>query len=372
MEPAPKQAQTARRPAPDEHAHWAALARDIHRWGRQLGFAELGITDTDLGPAGDRLNTWLAAGLHGEMGYMARHGRRRTDPAELVAGTLRVICVRVDYRTAQARPGAEVIDDPARAFVARYALGRDYHKLIRGRLQRLATRIEAAIGPFGYRAFADSAPVMEKPLAEKAGLGWIGKHTNLLHRDAGSWFLLGELFVDLPLPIDRPASAHCGSCQACVDACPTAAIIGPPWRVDARRCISYLTIELDGPIPEPLRAAIGNRVFGCDDCQLVCPFNRESALATLADFAPRHGLDSTTLVELFAWSEAEWLERTAGSALRRTGYVGWLRNLAVGLGNAPVSGTVLAALRRRENHPSALVREHVAWALARQCRGSIR
>jgi epoxyqueuosine reductase len=258
-----------------------------------------------------------------------------------------------------------VLESPDRGYVARYALGRDYHKLMRRRLQQLADRIAATVGPFGYRAFVDSAPVLEKALARDAGLGWIGKHTLLLSRRASSWFLLGELFTDLPLPLDAPASAHCGTCRRCIDVCPTQAITAP-YRLDARRCISYLTIELKGPIPEPLRAPMGNRIFGCDDCQLVCPWNKFAQLAEEPDFAPRHGLDGTRLVELFAWSEEQFLKRTEGMAIRRTGYEGWLRNIAVALGNAPHAAEVVAALNARADHPSALVREHVAWALRRQ------
>jgi len=297
------------------------------------------------------------------MGYMQRHGTRRSRPAELVPGTVRVICARLDYLPAAADPQA-VLDDPSAAYVSRYALGRDYHKIVRKRLQQLADRIAQAIGPFGYRVFSDSAPVLEKPLAEKAGLGWIGKHTNLIARDAGSWFFLGEIYTDLPLPVDAPATGHCGSCRACIDVCPTRAIVGP-YRLDARRCISYLTIELRGSIPVELRPLLGNRIYGCDDCQLVCPWNRFARLTTEPDFVPRHNLDAAKLVELFDWSEEEFLRRTEGSAIRRIGYEQWLRNIAVALGNAPSDPAVLTALDRRRNHPSALVREHVAWALAR-------
>jgi epoxyqueuosine reductase len=296
---------------------------------------------------------------------MARHGRKRSRPHELQPGTLRVVCVRMDYLPQAVDAACKVIEQPGRGYVARYALGRDYHKLMRQRLQKLAERIEAAVGPFGYRAFVDSAPVLEKALARDAGLGWIGKHTLLLSRAASSWFLLGELFTDLPLPLDSPASAHCGTCSRCIDVCPTQAITAP-YRLDARRCISYLTIELKGPIPEELRAPMGNRIFGCDDCQLVCPWNKFARLASEPDFAPRHALDAARLVELFAWSEQDFLANTEGMAIRRTGYTGWLRNIAVALGNAPPDREVVEALRARVGHPSALVREHVAWALRRQ------
>lgn len=337
------------------------LAQQIKRWGKALGFQRLGICDTGLDEAEVHLARWLARGFHGEMGYMARHGSKRTRPAELVPGTLRVISARMDYLPDEPDP-APILDDPARAFVSRYALGRDYHKVMRGRLQRLADRIAESVGPFGYRAFVDSAPVMEKALAEKAGLGWIGKHSNLVNKQAGSWFFLGEIFTDLPLPTDTPAANHCGDCQACLDICPTRAIVAP-YTVDARRCISYLTIELKGSIPVELRPLLGNRIYGCDDCQLVCPWNRFAQASGESDFNPRHGLDSSELVELFRWSEEQFLQRTQGSAIRRTGYHGWLRNIAVALGNAPASEPVIEALVQRKNHPSELVREHVKWAL---------
>jgi len=290
---------------------------------------------------------------------MARHGVRRARPAELVPGTARVISCRMDYL-----PPGEEADDPARAVIARYARGRDYHKLLRARLQSLCDRIRARVGDFAYRVFCDSAPVMEVALAANAGIGWRGKHTLLLSREAGSWFFLGEIYTSLALPVDTPASEHCGSCAACIEACPTRAIVAP-YQLDARRCISYLTIEHKSAIPEDLRPLIGNRVYGCDDCQTVCPWNSFAQPSAEADFAPRNGLDAATLVELFAWSEAEFDTRLRGSAIRRIGYERWLRNLAVGLGNAPRSAEVLAALRARADHPSALVREHVRWALAR-------
>jgi epoxyqueuosine reductase len=303
-------------------------------------------------------------GRHGSMSYMERHGRKRSRPADLVPGTVRVISARMSYWPETARDAREALADPTTGYVARYALGRDYHKVLRQRLQRLADGVAERIGEFGYRVFVDSAPVLEKALARDAGLGWIGKHTNLLDRD-GSWFLLGELYTDLPLPSDSPVTEHCGSCQACIDVCPTQAIVGP-YELDARRCISYLTIELRGSIPEPLRPAIGNRIFGCDDCQLFCPWNKFARATTVGDFAVRHGLDAAGLVELFAWSREDWEARTAGSALRRAGYEGWLRNLAVALGNAPADERVVAALATRAADPSAVVREHVQWALERQ------
>ncbi len=346
-------------------AQLSSLVKDIRLWALELGFSAMGIASIDLDQDEQHLQNWLAQGLHGEMEYMARHGTRRSRPAELEPGTLRVISVRMDYWPATAADPWMVLEDSRQAYITRYALGRDYHGLIRKRLQKLADRIATRIGPFGYRAFADSAPVLEKALARNAGLGWIGKHTLLLDRDAGSYFFLGELYTDLPLPIDPPRSAHCGSCTRCIDICPTQAILGPQ-RLDARRCIAYLTIEQRGAIPVELRRLMGNRVFGCDDCQLVCPWNRYAKVTRITDFAPRHNLDHASLLELFAWSEAEFLHRTAGMALRRTGYIGWLRNLAVGLGNAPHDPRIIQSLHGRLDHPSALVREHVSWALAEQ------
>ncbi len=344
---------------------YAALARDIKRWASELGFADAGISGTDLGQHEQHLQRWLDDGHHGEMKYMARHGTRRSRPAELEPGTQRVISVRMDYLPPGSANAWSVLRDGEAGYVSRYALGRDYHKLMRSRLQQLAERIHAVVGDFGYRAYVDSAPVLEKALARQAGLGWIGKHTVLINRQAGSYFFLGELYTDLPLPVDAPASAHCGSCSRCISICPTQAILGP-YRLDARRCISYLTIELRGSIPEDLRAPIGNRIFGCDDCQLVCPWNKFAQATAEPDFAPRHRLDGARLVELFGWSEAEFLSRTEGMAIRRTGYEGWLRNIAVALGNAPRSAAAREALNARADHPSAIVREHVAWALARQ------
>ena len=340
------------------------LKSDIKALGRELGFAKLGVAATNLEADEARLTRWLALGRHGSMSYMERHGSKRSRPAELVPGTVRVIAARMNYWPAHARPARHVLADGGLGYVARYALGRDYHKVMRRRLQRLADAIEARIGGFGHRVFVDSAPVLEKALAREAGLGWVGKHTNVLDRD-GSWFLLGELYTDLPLPPDAPVTEHCGSCRACIDVCPTNAIVAP-YELDARRCISYLTIEQRGSIPEELRPAIGNRIFGCDDCQLFCPWNKFAEAATVGDFAVRHGLDAPKLVELFAWPEEEWRRRTEGSALKRAGYEGWLRNVAVALGNAPPDGRIVAALEARANHPSALVREHVRWALAQQ------
>ncbi|QKT04692.1 tRNA epoxyqueuosine(34) reductase QueG [Ectothiorhodospiraceae bacterium 2226] len=347
----------------------AALARRIKRWGAELGFQAVGIAEVELGEAEAHLLNWLKAGFHGEMDYMARHGTRRSRPAELVPGTVRVISARMDYLPPNAAPPDAVLADPQRGYVSRYALGRDYHKVLRRRLQRLAERVAEAVGPFGYRAFTDSAPVLEKALAQNAGLGWIGKHSNLLAERTGSWFFLGELYTDLPLPADAPATFHCGTCSACIEACPTGAIVAP-FQVDARLCISYLTIELHGAIPEPLRPLIGNRIYGCDDCQLVCPWNRFATPTAEADFLPRHGLDNASLVELIGWDEGTFLARTEGSPIRRIGHARWLRNIAVALGNAPPSPAAQAALRARADHPSALVREHVAWALARQERSA--
>jgi epoxyqueuosine reductase len=299
--------------------------------------------------------------MQGEMAYMARHGSKRSRPQELVPGTLRIISVRMDYLPADDNPQA-ILDDPEKAFISRYALGRDYHKLMRNRLQKLAHLIEAEVGPFGYRAFVDSAPVLERALADKAGLGWTGKHSNLVNRQAGSWFFLGELYTDLPLPVDTPEADHCGRCSRCIEVCPTQAIVAP-YQVDARRCISYLTIELDGPIPESLRPLLGNRIFGCDDCLMACPWNRFARPASEEDFSPRNGLDSATLESLFAWDEATFLKRLEGSPIRRIGHLRWLRNIAVALGNAPTTTSTVEALKSRQDHSSELVREHVSWAL---------
>ena len=340
------------------------LAAEIKQLGRDLGFSKLGVAAASLDADEARLERWLAMGHHGTMSYMERHGRKRSRPADLVPGTVTIISARMSYWPATAHDARAALADPTTGYVARYALGRDYHKVLRRRLQRLADAISERVGEFGYRVFVDSAPVLEKALARNAGLGWIGKHTNLLDRD-GSWFLLGELYTDLPLPPDTPVTEHCGSCRACIDVCPTQAIIAP-YELDARKCISYLTIELRGSIPEQLRPAIGNRIFGCDDCQLFCPWSKFARPTDVGDFAVRHGLDSAALIDLFAWSEAEWEARTAGSALRRAGYEGWLRNVAVALGNAPADDRIVAALAARTDDPSPIVREHVRWALDRQ------
>jgi epoxyqueuosine reductase len=341
------------------------LARDIRTWGRELGFSAIGITDTELQAEESRLLAWLAAGRHGDMDYMARHGARRARPAELVPGTIRVISARIDYLPPRTRDAAAVLSDSHKAYVSRYALGRDYHRVLRSKLQRLVDRIASAVGEFRHRVFTDSAPVLEVALAAKSGLGWRGKHTLLLTREAGSFFFLGEIYTDLELPVDEPASEHCGTCHACIDACPTGAIVAP-YELDARRCISYLTIELKGTIPEALRPLIGNRVYGCDDCQLVCPWNRFAQASGEDDFAVRHGLDDAKLVSLFAWSAAEFDLRLQGSAIRRIGYERWLRNIAVGLGNAGYDEEIVAALESRADDPSPLVREHVTWALREQ------
>jgi epoxyqueuosine reductase len=352
-----------------ETLDFADLVRRIRRWGAELGFQRIGIADCELGDAEARLAEWLARGWHGDMDYMAAHGAKRARPGELVPGTLRVISARMNYLPPGARDAAEVLADPGAAYISRYALGRDYHKVLRRRLQRLADRITDEIGPFRYRAFTDSAPVMEVALADKAGLGWRGKHTLLLDRTMGSYFFLGEIYTDLPLPVDAATEAHCGTCRQCMSACPTGAIVAP-YELDARRCISYLTIEHKGSIPERLRPLIGNRVYGCDDCQLACPWNRFAQPSAEPDFGVRHGLDTAALTDLFAWSEAEFHERLAGSAIHRIGYERWLRNLAVGMGNALRSvgdsdqaRAIVAALERRRDDPSALVREHVCWAL---------
>lgn len=339
------------------------LAPKIKKWGQELGFQQVGITGIRLDQEEVRLMDWLERGWHGSMTYMARHGRRRSRPAELVPGTCRVISVRMDYWPNNATDSWQVLNNPACAYLSRYALGRDYHKVLRQRLQRLADRITDHAGPFGYRAFSDSAPVLEKALAQNAGLGWIGKHTNLIQEQAGSWFFLGELYTNLPLPVDTPGKNHCGTCQACIEACPTGAIVAP-YQLDARLCISYLTIELRGSIPESLRPLMGNRIYGCDDCQLVCPWNRFAQPTDEADFQPRHGLDSAELITLFQWNEAEFYRNAEGSAIRRIGYECWLRNIAVALGNAPSDPAVVAVLTERRHHRSSLVREHVEWALS--------
>ena len=341
-----------------------ALKRDIRSWASELGFDRIGVTGTELGAAEARLLDWLDQGYHGDMGYLAHHGVKRSRPGALVPGTVRVISARLGYFPDDARDANAVLADGRRAYVSRYALGRDYHKVLRQRLQTLAQRIQACVGPFSYRVFTDSAPVMEVELAINAGLGWRGKHTLLLDRDAGSWFFLGEIYTDLALPVDQAVSEHCGTCERCIDVCPTGAILAP-YRLDARRCISYLTIEHKGSIPEDLRPLLGNRIYGCDDCQLVCPWNKFAQTAGVDDFRVRNGLDGSTLAELFAWSAQQFDARLEGSPIRRIGHERWLRNIAVALGNAPSAPEVLAALRARANHASPLVREHVRWALRR-------
>jgi epoxyqueuosine reductase len=339
-----------------------ALLEDMQIWARSLGFQQLGVSDIDLSAAEDQLQQWLARGFHGEMEFMQRHGSLRTHPEELVPGTIRVITARMDYWPETATDAWQVIGESELGFISRYALGRDYHKLIRKRLLRLSKRIEEAAGAMGYRVFTDSAPVMEKALAQKSGLGWIGKHTNVLNRQNGSYFFLGEIYTDLPLPLTEPVSDHCGSCTACIDICPTQAIVAP-YELDARRCISYLTIELRGSIPVEFRPMMGNRIYGCDDCQLVCPWNKFAQMTTESAYLPREGLDAPQLVELFSWTEAEFLQRLEGSPIRRIGYECWLRNIAIALGNAKTSQKIVAALKDRLEHPSELVREHVQWAL---------
>ena len=349
----------------------AQLVSQVQAWGKQLAFSQIGVAGVDLSAAEPGLLAWLSAGSHGDMAYMAAHGLKRARPAELVPGTLSVITARLDYLPRDTPPDWverewQRLQRPGEAIISVYARGRDYHKVLRQRLQRLADRITEAVGPFGHRVFTDSAPVLEVELASRSGIGWRGKHTLTLHREAGSMFFLGEIYVDLALPPTYPVSEHCGNCSACLSACPTQAITGPQ-RVDARRCISYLTIEHAGPIPLDLRPAMANRVYGCDDCQLACPWNKYAQRASLPDFDAREGLSGATLAELFAWDEAEFLRRTEGSAIRRIGHERWLRNLAVGLGNAlRASGdpALVAALRSRAEHPSALLREHVAWALS--------
>ncbi len=370
-----------------------ALRQELDGFAAELGFAAVGVAHVELPEDEQHLLRWLEAGYHGDMHYMSRHGRRRARPAELKPGTLRSISVRMDYWPEEAADALATLADPQRAYVSRYALGRDYHKLMRNALQRLADRMVERVGPFGYRVFVDSGPVLEKALARNAGLGWIGKHTNLIAREAGSWFFLGELLTDLPLPADAPAASHCGTCTACLPACPTGAIIAP-YQLDARRCISYLTIELAGSIPEPLRPLIGNRIYGCDDCQLVCPWNKFAQAASHPQLrAVRNALDTATLIELFAWNAEEFELRLRGSAIRRIGHERWLRNIAVALGNCAAAtgwsstcstqtsagvdhaagidhaaGThqaVVSALCARRQDPSALVREHVKWALSR-------
>ena len=341
--------------------HLNDLKKQIHHWAKELDFDGFGVCDSKLEQAAPALASWLARGWHGEMSFMARNTDKRSQPGLLVPGIHRVISVRLNYFPSQQTPPIEVLQDPTLGYIARYALGRDYHRLIRRKLQQLADRITELVGPFRYRAFADSAPVMEKPLAQAAGIGWIGKHTNLLNQHQGSWFFLGELYTNLPLPVDEPASNHCGSCTQCIDACPTGAL-DHPYQIDARLCIAYLTIEHKSAIPEPLRPLIGNRIFGCDDCQIVCPYNRE-APGGAVDFSARHNLDASGLLDLFQWSEFDFEYYTEGSPIRRLGYERWLRNLAVALGNSPADRRTLEALQRRRSGASELVDEHLVWAI---------
>ncbi len=355
--------------SPKDLTHLSLL---IKQWGKELGFQQVGITDTELSAAETHLENWIAKGYHGEMDYMQRHGLKRSRPELLQEGTVRVISVRMDYQSESAADMNQVLEDPTVAYISRYALGRDYHKMMRNRLQKLADKIQAEVSEtfscanikVDMRGFVDSAPVLEKALAEKAGLGWIGKHSNLINRKAGSWFFLGEIFINLPLPIDEATTAHCGDCMACLSVCPTQAIVAP-YQVDARRCVSYLTIELQGSIQESLRPLIGNRIYGCDDCQIICPWNRFAKLTAEADFNPRQQLNTQQLLAVFAWDEATFLKKTEGSAIRRIGHERWLRNIAVALGNAPPSPKVIEALTDKLKHASELVREHVQWALTR-------
>lgn len=351
----------------DDAIDFASLRNDITQWSRSLGFQQLGVSDIDLRTHQAHLERWLAAGYHGEMDYMQKHGSKRSHPEQLVENTCRVISVRMDYMPPDCEDSETVLDDTRRGFISRYALGRDYHKVMRKRLQKLAMHIQQKIGDFGYRVFVDSAPVLEKALAEKAGLGWIGKHSNIINKAAGSWFFLGEIYTDLPLPVTKPDTAeHCGSCTACIDVCPTQAIIAP-YVVDARRCISYLTIELHGAIPVEFRRAMGNRIYGCDDCQLCCPWNRFSSPTGETDFFTRHPLDGADLLELFDWDEDTFLQKTEGSAIRRIGYQRWLRNISVALGNAPTSDRIVQALTAKRATPDIaaddILREHIDWAI---------
>ena len=350
-------------PVDTPHIDYKKLASQIKTWSKELGFQDCGITGINLSDDEKHLFNWLDDGMHGEMDYMERHGVKRSRPAELVANTQRVISLRMDYFPPDAAHPSKVLNDRSKAYVSRYAMGRDYHKVLRQRIQSLAERIESQVGKFGYRAFVDSAPVLEKALARNAGLGWIGKHSNLIHPKTGSWFFLGELYTDLTLPVDQPFETnHCGSCTACIDICPTGAIIAP-YRVDARKCISYLTIELRGVIPTEYRKAIGNRIYGCDDCQLVCPWNKFAKNTEEQDFRTRTGLDEPDLLELFLWTESEFLSKTEGSSIRRIGYDCWLRNIAVALGNCRTSNNIVQALNEKIDSVSDMVKEHIQWAI---------
>jgi len=348
--------------------NFTQLSADIKRWGVELGFDQIGITDTNLQAAETEHQTWIAKGFHGDMDYMAKHGVKRTQPAELVPNTTRIISARLDYFPPDTADSKAVLQDGAKAFISRYALGRDYHKVMRKKLQKLCEKVQHELlhyqsGNFEYRAFTDSAPVLEVALAEKSGLGWRGKHTLLINKDRGSWFFIGEIYTNLPLTIDEPTTNHCGTCSNCIEVCPTKAIVAP-YEVDARRCISYLTIELKGSIPTELRALIGNRVYGCDDCQLFCPWNKFAEITTTADFAVKNGLDNISLVDCFYWSEEQFKTNLAGSPIYRIGYHQWLRNIAVGLGNTATTPEVITALQSKLNEDSELLREHIEWALA--------
>lgn len=343
------------------------LSNKIKIWSQELGFQKVGFSDIKLEKTEHRLQEWINNGFYGDMDWMHHHGGKRTHPEELVEGTISIISVRMDYFPPDGADPELILNHPEVAYISRYALGRDYHKLLRKRLQQLATKIQQEIGDFGYRVFVDSAPVMEKPIAAKAGLGWVGKHSNIISKEAGSWFFLGEIYTDLPLPTAQPVTDHCGSCTACLDVCPTQAIIAP-YIVDARRCISYLTIELKGVIAEEFRTAIGNRIYGCDDCQLICPWNRFAKVSEQADFSIRNKLDSTHLLELFAWTESEFLLRLQGSPLRRMGYERWLRNIAIALGNSPPNTLIMKALDKKKESCSEMVGEHIDWALKQQKR----
>ncbi len=346
------------------------LASDIKQWGRDLGFDQVGISDIELSEHEQHLDDWVDKGMHGDMDYMHKHGRKRSRPDQLVEGTQRVISVRMDYAPADIDDAELKLEQSDLGYISRYALGRDYHKVLRARLKKLAQRINREIGDFGYRVFTDSAPVLEKAIAEKAGIGWIGKHTNLIDSKTGSWFFLGELYVDLELPTDQVATNHCGSCQKCIDICPTQAIVGP-YQVDARLCISYLTIELKEAIPENLRSKMGNRIYGCDDCQFVCPWNKFAETTKEPDFTPREELTDRKLLELFNWTELEFLKNTEGTAIRRIGYQAWLRNISVALGNALADQSLAEQhsiirenLSSRRSSLSAMVQEHIDWALS--------
>ncbi|MEM1244692.1 MAG: tRNA epoxyqueuosine(34) reductase QueG [Pseudomonadota bacterium] len=344
--------------------NFSTLTQAIKSYAEQLGFQQLGISDTNLELAEKRLQNWLSKQFHGSMDYMQKHGTKRTRPAELIPGTIRLISVRMDYLPAEANI-KQTLKNKLKAYISRYALGRDYHKVLKKRLEKLAQFIRQQVPELNYRVFTDSAPVMEKAIAEKAGIGWIGKSTNLINSKAGSWFFLGTIYTNIPLPLNTPAENHCGSCQACIDICPTQAIVGP-YQLDARKCISYLTIENKGPIPTELRPLMGNRIYGCDDCQIICPWNKFAKSSGEADFKPRHGLKNSELIDLFLWNEATFEEKTRGSAIRRIGYQAWIRNIAVALGNAPYDEEIIRVLKQKRPAISPMVQEHIDWALIRQ------